>query len=65
MRSLASSPSAEAAAGSPVSTPRAACTSLRVLPLAWTLSDLRGDDRPTADHIGLALSMRQQEAMAA
>ncbi len=37
----------------------------RCLKLAWTLSDLRGDDRPTADHIGLALSMRQQEAMAA
>ena len=37
----------------------------RCLKLAWTLTDLRGDERPTADDIGLALSMRQQEAVAA
>ena len=37
----------------------------RCLKLAWTLADLRGDERPTVDDVGLAVSMRQQEAMAA
>lgn len=30
----------------------------RVLRLAWTLCDLDGADRPTVDHIGLALTLR-------
>ncbi len=31
----------------------------RVLRLAWTLADLGREDRPGADHIGLALGLRQ------
>lgn len=30
----------------------------RVLRLAWTISDLQGAGSPTADHVGLALSLR-------
>ncbi len=31
----------------------------RVLRVAWTLADLDGDDRPTADHLGRALYLRK------
>ena len=31
----------------------------RVLRLAWTLADLDGSDRPDAEHIGLALTLRE------
>ncbi|PZP15276.1 MAG: Mg chelatase-like protein [Brachybacterium faecium] len=31
----------------------------RVLRLAWTLADLDGADRPTAEHIGTALTLRE------
>lgn len=34
----------------------------RVLRLAWTLADLDGVDRPGADQIGLALTLREGEA---
>ena len=37
----------------------------RCLKLAWTLTDLRGGDRPGADDIGMALSMRHPDAVAA
>ncbi|MDQ2755466.1 MAG: ATP-binding protein, partial [Actinomycetota bacterium] len=37
----------------------------RCLKLAWTLSDLSGVDRPTADEIGSALCLRQPDALAA
>ncbi|WP_299299949.1 YifB family Mg chelatase-like AAA ATPase [uncultured Brachybacterium sp.] len=33
----------------------------RVLRLAWTLADLAGLQRPTAEHIGLALTLREGE----
>lgn len=33
----------------------------RVLRLAWTLADLDGSDRPAAEHIGLALTLREGE----
>lgn len=33
----------------------------RVLRLAWTLADLDDADRPSADHIGLALTLREGE----
>lgn len=33
----------------------------RILRLAWTLADLEGADRPGADHIGLALTLREGE----
>lgn len=33
----------------------------RVLRLAWTLADLAGARRPTAEHIGLALTLREGE----
>jgi magnesium chelatase family protein len=31
----------------------------RVLKVAWTIADLEGSDRPTAQHVGRALGMRQ------
>jgi len=31
----------------------------RVLRLAWTLADLDGAQRPTADHLGRALYLRK------
>ncbi|HWH27318.1 MAG TPA: YifB family Mg chelatase-like AAA ATPase [Pseudolysinimonas sp.] len=34
----------------------------RVLRLAWTLADLDGADRPTADHVGRALLLRRAAA---
>lgn len=34
----------------------------RVLRVAWTLADLDGADRPTADHIGRALLLRGEDA---
>lgn len=37
----------------------------RCLKLAWTLADLRGDERPDADDIGAALSLRQPDEVAA
>ncbi len=30
----------------------------KVIRVAWSLADLAGDERPTADHVGAALSMR-------
>ncbi|MGP9537802.1 YifB family Mg chelatase-like AAA ATPase [Brachybacterium sp. AOP43-C2-M15] len=33
----------------------------RVLRLAWTLADLTGTDRPTAEHVGQALTLREGE----
>lgn len=33
----------------------------RVLRLAWTLADLDAADRPTADHVGLALTLRGED----
>ncbi|GAA4530681.1 YifB family Mg chelatase-like AAA ATPase [Brachybacterium paraconglomeratum] len=33
----------------------------RVLRLAWTLADLDGAQRPTAEHIGIALTLREGE----
>jgi magnesium chelatase family protein len=36
----------------------------RVVRLAWTLADLAGDDRPTADHVAEALRLRQDSVEA-
>ncbi|MDQ1748744.1 MAG: magnesium chelatase family protein, partial [Frankiaceae bacterium] len=36
----------------------------RVLKVAWTLADLAGRDRPTADDVHLALSLRAGRALA-
>ena len=37
----------------------------RVLRVAWTVCDLAGADRPTSDHLRLALAMRRGEAVGA
>ncbi|MCL2736130.1 MAG: YifB family Mg chelatase-like AAA ATPase [Propionibacteriaceae bacterium] len=33
----------------------------KVLKVAWTVADLQGQDRPTADHVSVALALRQGE----
>ncbi len=33
----------------------------KVIRLAWTVADLAGAGRPTADHVGVALGLRQGE----
>lgn len=37
----------------------------RVLRLAWTISDLAGDERPTRHHVGAALTLRSRAAVPA
>ena len=37
----------------------------RCLRVAWTVADLAGRTVPTRDDVGLALSLRQQQAVAA